>query len=83
MNFSIEHYEPNPHQTKEPMMKNRTYQRFSWREKYRLENYDENDAKAVFAKFGRNYRLVSRDTGDQICINTGRKPTPIINRGAA
>lgn len=56
-NFSIEHYEPNPHQVKEPMLKNRTYQRFSWREKYRLQNMTEQEARSEFAGFGNNWRL--------------------------
>ena len=61
MFYSIEHYEPNPHQVKEPMLKNRTYQRFSWREKYRLTNMTENEAIACFNEFGAQYRLVRED----------------------
>jgi len=57
--FSIEHYEPNPHQVKESMLKNRTYQRFSWREKYRLKNMTEEEAVEEFASFGKNWRLIA------------------------
>jgi hypothetical protein len=57
MTYSIEHLEPNPHQSKEPMLKNRTYQRFSWREKYRLEDYSERDARKVFLNFGAYHTL--------------------------
>lgn len=69
MNFSIEHYEPNPHQVKEPRLKNRTFRRFSWKEEYRLANYSKDEAKVLFSNFGDNYRLISRDTGDEICKN--------------
>ena len=67
--FSIEHYEPDPNQVKEPMLRNRTYQRFSWREKYRLQGMSKQDAIAEFVGFGNNYRLIATIGGDIIIKN--------------
>lgn len=68
MDYSIEHFEPNPHQIKEAMLKNRTYQSFSWREKYRLQGMTKQEAKNKFASFGKNYRLITIG-GDVIIQN--------------
>jgi len=59
MNYSIEHYEPDPNQSKEAMLKNRTYQKFRWKEVFRLNNYALDEAISHFSQFGNNYRLKS------------------------
>ena len=49
--YTIERYEPNPHQSKEAMLKNRTYQSFRWKELERFKG-TEKEAKKYFHSKG-------------------------------
>lgn len=68
MIFAIEHHEPNPHQMREALTKNRTYHLMRWKEKL-IINGTKEDALAVFKKYGKGYRLVNYDNGEVVRQN--------------
>lgn len=69
MEYAIEQYEPNPHQSKEALTKNRTFHAKRWKEVYRLQNYTEQEAINVFNAIGKGYRLLCRDNGEVVRSN--------------
>lgn len=71
MKFAIQYHEPDPHQTKEAMLKNRTYQKYRWKDKFILQDYTLEEANIAFANFGNGYRLMNLDTGEEVYRHVG------------
>lgn len=75
MTYAIEREEMNPHQSKEPLTKNRTYHARRWKAvRFVAETTEEEAEKYFNAVYGKDagYRLVNWDNGEIIIDNGAR-----------
>lgn len=69
INYIIQHHEPDPNQSLNALLCNRTYHKFRWKDVYILKDYSENEAIITFSNFGKNWRLILKNTGEVVRKN--------------